>query len=169
MFIANEAPGTADQSDAYYKRWVVLPMDRKIAKDEQDPDILAKLTTPEELAGLLKYAVASLKTLWQRGRFEIPEPMAAAAEKYRSDTDTVIGFVQGRCALEPDGLERVGTLYEDYGKWCLDNGRQKLGMQRFREHLLATHRGKLGFKLRHHGYPTIAGIRLRTGTEEVES
>jgi putative DNA primase/helicase len=156
LFSANEAPGTSDQSDAYYKRWLVLPMTRKLAREDQDPDLVESITSPEEMAGVLRYAVAGLRQLFHRGRFDPPPSMEAAASKYRADTDTVVAFVEGRCALGSEGRIGVTALFEDYRDWCTKNNRRELGMQRFKEHLLATYDTLDVRKL--HGVMTVHGI-----------
>jgi putative DNA primase/helicase len=164
IFSANEFPGTSDQSDAFYKRWLILPMDRKVAAECQDPDLVERLTTPAELAGLLKYSVAALRKLMRRRRFLVPPVMGEAVHRYRLMTDTVMAHMAERCVIEPEGRERSSTLYEDYGRWCQAKGRNALGKQRWKEQLGSQ--GSLEYKPRYAGYPTWAGIRLRSAADE---
>lgn len=162
IFSANEAPGTSDQTDAYYKRWLILLLTRKLPKEQQNPDLIEGMTTPDELAGLLKYAVAALRLLWRRGRFDEPEVMRLAAAKYRADTDTVVAFVEARCTFGTN--ERVGLtpMFNDYRDWCSKNNRRELGMQRFKEHLLSTYPVLDVRKL--HGVNTVHGTHLESET-----
>jgi hypothetical protein len=68
----------------------------------------------------------------------------------------VVGFVE-RCRLLEDARERMGPLYEDDAHWRGSNGRQKLGMQRFKELLLMTYPG-VELKPRLNGYPRFVGL-----------
>jgi len=137
MFSANEAPGTADQSDAFYLRWLIVPMRRPIPQGAQ-VEMIKRLTTPDELAGLLTHAVAALRRLVNRGRFDPPEAVTMAGDSYRERTDTVVGFVRERATLDPEARERSSSVYEAYARWCKENGRQALGSGKFIEHLGAA-------------------------------
>lgn len=159
MFSANEAPGTADQSDAFYSRWIILPMRRKLAEDEQQPNLIEKMTTPEELSGLLLHAVANLRELTVRGRFQEPEAVRLAGAEYRTRTDTVRGYVEDRCELEPEGRTTETQLFEDYTEWCHRSNRHGLGKARFKEHLQDVY-PIVEWRKKYSGYPTWFGIRI---------
>ncbi|MDQ6863513.1 MAG: DUF5906 domain-containing protein [Thermoproteota archaeon] len=49
FFSANKIPQTADESDAYFRRNVVISFANKF-EDKADPDLLGKLTTHEEMS-----------------------------------------------------------------------------------------------------------------------
>jgi putative DNA primase/helicase len=160
IFSANEAPGTADQSDAYFKRWLVLPMHRTIPVADQDARLVQRLATPAELSGLLRHAVEGLKRLMARGRFEVPPSMGRASEEYRARVDTVVAFAGSQCTLHPEAKIRPGALYESYRAWCSSNGRMPIGNQRFGEHLLSSFPGQIRSVMRR-GYGYLLGIGLR--------
>jgi putative DNA primase/helicase len=159
VFSANEAPGTADQSDAYFKRWLVLPMHHTIPRADQDSRLIERLTTPSELSGLLRYAVEGLKRLMARGRFRTPDSMERAAELYRVRVDTVAAFVSAHCTLHVDAKARPGKLYEAYRTWCSENGRMPIGHQRFSEHLVSSYPDQIRPATRR-GYPYLLGVGI---------
>jgi putative DNA primase/helicase len=159
MFSANELPGTTDQSDAFYNRWLIVPMHNPIPHGEQSANIIRKLTTADELSGLLAYAVAALRRLVNRGRFEPSEAVTRALGEYRRKTDTATGFLEERCVFEPAATERRSTLYETYVQWCKDNGRQALGASRFNERVES---GWEASTRRVKGIWEWKGLRLRT-------
>jgi len=53
VFSANEAPPSFDQTQAWFDRWLIIPMERRIGDEEMDPGLIEKLTVPSELEGLL--------------------------------------------------------------------------------------------------------------------
>lgn len=63
MFIQPRIP-------AYFKRWVLIPFYATFQGTEQIKDLLSTLTTPEELSGLLNFALDGLKQLLNDGGFE---------------------------------------------------------------------------------------------------
>ena len=164
MFSANEAPGTSDQSDAYFSRWLMLPMARRVPKERQDPDLLDKLTTPEELSGLLLHAVNGLKLLMRRRRFLVPVAMEEALAEYRLRADPVIGYVAERIMFDPDARTHTSTVYADFEEWCKRNGRHALGAGRFKEHLPEVY-PQVDCRTSR-GYPTFFGLRLRDVSDE---
>lgn len=159
IFSANEAPGTPDQSDAYYKRWLILPMHNKVATEDQDPTLPDRLTSPEELSGILRFAVTGLRNLMDRGAFEVPQAMSRATIEYRQKTDTVVAFVSSECALVPDARVRRGVLYDAYKEWCRNNGKQPIASTRFKDHLQGVYQDQLRATIRD-GYPEWKGIEL---------
>jgi putative DNA primase/helicase len=131
MFSANEAPASSDQSDAYFDRWVILPFDRRFEGADVDPHLLEKLTTREELEGLLVQAVSGLMDLAERGRFELPASVQAAIEEYRAKIDTVATFLDEACELDIKFSVPRSRLYEAYREWCARNGRMAVSQQSF--------------------------------------
>ena len=131
MFSANEAPASSDQSDAYFDRWVILPFDRRFEGSDVDPHLLDKLTTREELEGLLVQAVSGLMDLAERGRFDLPPSVQAAIAEYRARVDTVATFLDEACELGPTFTVVRARLYEAYREWCGRNGRMPVGQQSF--------------------------------------
>jgi P4 family phage/plasmid primase-like protien len=136
FFSANEAPGTADQTDAFFDRWVVVPFPNKFtAGAGLDKDLPRKLSTPEELSGFLNLALAGLRKLHARGHFKLPPSVQAMGIKFRRDADTVAGFVHECCRLEASAVVGRSALYKEYRQWCRDSARPEVSAQRFNEHL----------------------------------
>jgi P4 family phage/plasmid primase-like protien len=130
VFSANEAPASTDQTDAFFDRWIVLPFDRRFT-DDADPHLLAKLTTREELEGLLVRAVSGLADLMDRGFFDLPESVRSAGQEYREKLDTVATFIEEGCVVSPTSRCSRGRMYEAYREWCGRNGRLPVSQQSF--------------------------------------
>jgi putative DNA primase/helicase len=67
VFSANRIPDSDDTSHAYYKRWLILTFEKTFTEGTKDTDLIRKLTTPEELSGLLNLALVGLKQLEKDG------------------------------------------------------------------------------------------------------
>lgn len=137
IFSANEPPLSSDQTEAWFDRWLVVPMERRIPEDEIDPHLAAKLTTRDELEGLLVLAIAGLRRLMARGRFELPASVQRARLSYRERLDTVAGFVGEECQLEPNAWTQRSALYRSYRAWATDGGRLPVSAATFNEHMRA--------------------------------
>ncbi len=160
IFSANEPPLSSDQTDAWFDRWIVIPMERRIAEEQVDSHLAAKLTTESELEGLLVRAVEGLRRLMARGRFELPPAVQAARGQYRERLDTVRGFVAEECELALFAWTLRTALYRAYRTWAQDGGRLPVSAVTFYDHLRRNHPGQVEERTRQ-GSRGFAGIALR--------
>lgn len=120
VFAANTAPTTHDQSDAWFDRWIILPMRAHIT--HPDPNITERLTTPTELAGILTRAVAGLKRLRARGGFTTTATTRHAADDYRQGADTVAAWIADECdTTDPTARTPRAHLRTAYQAWTERN------------------------------------------------
>ena len=62
FFSANKIPTTHDTSDAFFRRYVIISFPNNFeGKDE--PDLLSKLTTEDELSGIFNVLMATLRRI----------------------------------------------------------------------------------------------------------
>lgn len=106
IFSANKFPKVYDDSDAFFRRWIILKFDRTFTEKEADKDLISKLTTEEELSGLLNLALTGLKRLLDNGSFTSTRSIEETREEYTRNSDTVGAFIldcieQG----DPDDVE----------------------------------------------------------------
>lgn len=89
IFSTNRAPRSPDGSDAFFRRWVVVPFTRTFKGTAAvDSKVLhARLTDPTELSGLLNKALAALDRLRERNAFTVSDSMVAAWTDFRTTTD----------------------------------------------------------------------------------
>ena len=140
LFSANEAPPTADSSDAFFDRWLILPFHRRHrGAAHQDHDLIAKLTMPAELSGLLNHALAGLDRLHRQHGFSKVKSSEKAAERFRVDADSVAGFSEECCTIDPDARTAKPDLFRGYRAWCEENNRRPLGAQKANRRLRELH------------------------------
>jgi P4 family phage/plasmid primase-like protien len=179
----NSLPRSADTTEGFFSRWIVLPFPHRFAVPDAhenlppghriaDPDLTRKLTAPGELEGFLVRAVAGLRRVMETGRFTRPPTVAEAEDRFRRHADPVRGFLAERVIPDPyHGWVDRADLHHAYRAWAQEAGVAALPAQRFNEKLdevhvelfgvprtAATRRGRRGW----------AGIRLRTDADEAE-
>jgi len=139
VFSANELPPSRDTSSAWFRRWHVVEMQHAIPAQDRDPHLLAKLTTREELEGLLVRAVHGLRALMRRGHFEVPESVRAAGQRYRDSACTVRAFLEDEADIgNLESFTARKLIYSAYSEWCSDTGRRPLSASRMYERLRAV-------------------------------
>jgi P4 family phage/plasmid primase-like protien len=130
----NRIPYTKDDTRGFTRRPRVFLFPNTFSGDKKDPDILDKMTTPEELSGLLNEALAGLgRLIDSRGALTGRENEDAEIERYVTMQDSASRFLNLFCMedkLRYDeggralSLEKQGKkdLYEIYQKWCKGAG-----------------------------------------------
>lgn len=126
LFSANAAPNVRDHSEGFYSRWLVVPFTETIPPDKRLPEHVldARLHTADELEGLLVAAVAGLRRLMERERFDPPASVQTAVGRFRTDTDPVAEWLEENTVLHADGWATRKNLYFDYKTWCEEAGRR---------------------------------------------
>ena len=119
---ASRVPQSADNSLGYLRRWLVVPFDTTLNESALDPTLLEKLTTPEELSGLLNRAVSAYRQLLESGRLTESEKMVAAKQGFDQESDSTRLFLQ-ECVEETSPYDEIDrtVLYGAYKDWCLLN------------------------------------------------
>ncbi|MEA3313541.1 MAG: phage/plasmid primase, P4 family, partial [Caldisericota bacterium] len=118
IFSANKLPMSSDKSYAFYRRWILLSFPNTFEGDRADPNILEKLATPEELSGLLNWALNGLDRLLKNGDFTYGKTVEEVQEQYESLSDPVYAYVKEFLKVEIGEVIVKDELYEHYVKWC---------------------------------------------------
>lgn len=137
IFSANKLPRTRDNTNGFYRRWIIIRFPNTFNEKTPgfDPNLLSKLTTPEELSGLLNIAIWGLERLKDRGYYEIPQSVRDEIEEYNVENDSVKQFLNERCELRLGEIIKRTTLYSAYTEFCTYNGERPVGRMEFNRRL----------------------------------
>ena len=92
--------------------------------------LIERLTTPEELSGLLNLAIVALKQLRRNNGFR-EVPVEKIRQKYEEKANTVKAFIEQKCIVDlSDPMCDILTtdLYAAYCNYCKDNDERPLDM-----------------------------------------
>lgn len=104
LFSTNHYPTSKDASHAFFRRWLVIPFDAVLDSREKIHNLVAKLTAPSELSGVLNLAMAALPGMIQRGGFTQSESTQASLMEFREMTDPLAAWLDRFTILSPDGM-----------------------------------------------------------------
>ena len=93
LFSCNQIPESPDESDAFFRRWIIITFPNQYLNNP-DRKLLSKLTTDNELSGLLNYALIGLKRLLEKGDFSNPSSTEEVREEYIRKSDSVGSFIK---------------------------------------------------------------------------
>ncbi len=114
VFSANRVPLSEDESSAFYRRMTILSFPNVFSGDRANKDLLASLTTEEELCGVLNWALEGLRRLLRQGDVTDAPTVEEARDTYVRLSDPVAAFVEDRVLVDPEGEILKDDLYEAY-------------------------------------------------------
>ena len=138
---ANELPKETEQTDAFFRRFLIVPFDVKISEEDKDPNLAAKIIE-SELPGVFNWILEGLDRLVFQQKFTDCAKSTKAVEEYRKSSDSIALFVE-ECNIIHDLNTKTALkdLYQDYKSFCTDDNYRPFAKRRF-GHRLET----LGFE-----------------------
>ena len=133
VFSANKIPETDDKSYAYYRRWLILAFEKVFEDEQKDVKKIHKLTTPEELSGLLNLALIALKQLRKNNGFK-DISVEKDRKEYEEKSNIVQAFLEANCLInleEPEYYTLTTNLYGEYVNFCRDKREKALEISVF--------------------------------------
>jgi len=121
---ANQVPFTQDDSDAFYRRWVIIIFPYQFAENDNEVDnetifkrnpfLLKTLTTEEEIEGFIKKCVDALHTLLERGQFVNSKTTEEIKDQYQRLSNPVQAYVKDTLEINAECYIDMDALYSDY-------------------------------------------------------
>jgi putative DNA primase/helicase len=121
LFSCNKLPSAIDNTDAFFRRWIIVTFPNIFKGDDCDPNILEKLITPNELSGLLNIALKGLKRILDNGGFSYSKSTEEIREDYVRKSDPLAAFVLD--CVERDQASTIikKELYGLFASYCREN------------------------------------------------
>lgn len=131
LFSTNHYPQSKDSSQAFFRRWLVIPFDAVIDPHERIPNLAVRLAEPHELSGVLNLALSLLPAMTTRGGFSQSETTRAAMMEFREMTDPLAAWVERATDTTPHGITSKKDLHIAYGAHADANGRPPMSPKSF--------------------------------------
>jgi P4 family phage/plasmid primase-like protien len=133
VFACNELPRVYDYSDGFWERWVLLEFPYKFVDQSvydtatseekkmlkiKDPQIIDKISTPEEMSGLLNMALLGLKRLLDNKKFSYTTGTAEVKNRWIRKADSFMAFSMD--CIEEDYESKISKkeLRRKYKEYC---------------------------------------------------
>jgi len=116
----NKIPNSGEDIDdeAYYERIILIPVENVIPKDKMNKKLIDELTTPEELSGLLNWAIEGYIRLLKQNGFSNEKTPEETKFLMLQKGNSLAEF-SAEVLIQCDG-EKIDkeTLYQVYCNWC---------------------------------------------------
>lgn len=136
IFTTNELPEVYDRSSGFYRRVMIVDINKRIEKP--DPFFLERLTE-SDYEYLLSVAISKL--IVAMGRNQLTECVSSAAklEEYKTEQSSVLSFTRDMgYDAKSLSLEPCMVLYKEYEQYCRDTGFKPMKKVNFDKELMKS-------------------------------
>ncbi|OIQ16609.1 MAG: DNA primase [Flavobacterium sp. MedPE-SWcel] len=138
IFNCNELPQDVEQTNAYFRRFLIIPFNVTIPENEQDKTLHTKIIE-SELSGVFNWVLDGLNRLLKQQRFTNCEAAQQALKEYKLQSDSVKMFIkENNYQKSPTDYKLIQELYIEYKTFCIDDGYKALGKVQFNKRLSST-------------------------------
>jgi len=124
IYSVNNVPYTRDQTFSFFRRMILILFpwtfvadpDPEKGQKKADTDLQAKITTEQEMSGLLNLAMSCGKHLFEQGKYSYASSVEEVAESYMLKADPVGAFVTVYTEVSDIPMSKT-ELYEAYVRW----------------------------------------------------
>lgn len=122
IFNCNELPKDVEHTNAYFRRFLIIPFDVTIPPEEQDKQLHTKIIE-NELSGVFNWVLEGLTRLLEQKRFSECEAARLAVEQYKSESNSVQMFLdENSYQRSSDDCRIIKELYPEYRAFCYEDG-----------------------------------------------
>jgi len=147
IFNCNELPKDVEHTNAYFRRFLIIPFNVTIPPQEQDKNLHTKIIE-KELSGVFNWVLEGLNRLLEQKKFSDCEASQRAVEQYRLESDSVQMF------LNEHGYKVSATneiplkdMFNEYRNYCIENGFKTCSVR-----TLADRLRNIGYQIERKGY-----------------
>lgn len=165
IFNCNELPKDVEQTEAFFRRFLIIGFDLTIPEEKQDKE-LSKKIIGTELSGVFNWILQGLDRLLIQKSFTRCKAAEEVIHTYKNESDSVKLFMDEsgyeRCA---ETLTYIKDIYPLYRSFCIDEGVPPVKKTNFRKRL-----SQHGFYVKRpsNGWVVYATIRGEKSSEDVE-
>jgi len=145
IYGCNELPRSADASEGFWRRWILLTFNRSFTNDPKRRVGLFEEILKREASNVAVWLIEGARRLVAQGKYTTPASSEPAKEEWRVENDVVLAFFREKCALAlSPGGPRVGTpgdwtrasiVYDAYRDYAARTGHGVMGQNLFCQRL----------------------------------
>ena len=154
IFNCNELPKDVEHTNAYFRRFLIIPFDVTIPSEEKDKNLHTKIIE-NELSGVFNWVLEGLNRLLSQKRFSDCEAAQKAVEQYKTESNSVQMFLNDNdYKNSPTNHKLIKDWYFEYRGFCIEDGNVPFKKMNFIKQLRA-----LGVIIEKNMYGNVAFIQ----------
>lgn len=139
IFNTNELPKDVEHTNAYFRRFLIIPFEVVIPEPLQDKNLANKIIA-KELPGVLNWVLEGMKRLVQNKAFTQSDIVNNQIKDYKNESDTAWLFLQ-EMGYVPDNsnYKTLRDMYGQYRTFCSENNYRAYSNRSFMKQLKSYH------------------------------
>jgi putative DNA primase/helicase len=121
LFSANDIPITEDESDAFFSRLIIINFPNQFLGDKADPYLIDKLTTEQEMSGLLKLILRRFPRVMTEGISTASSSIDENYENYILSSNSERAYFEAALEYDNDRAPLKSDVYKSYKMFCKAN------------------------------------------------
>lgn len=135
IFNCNKLPSDVEHTNAYFRRFLIIPFDVTIPENERDTELPQKIIK-NELSGVFNWVLEGLKRILENKKFSESEQVKQALENYKKHSDSVKMFLDDNLYIkDANELKPLKDLYTEYKNYCFECGYRVTSINTFSDRL----------------------------------
>lgn len=149
-------PSGKENTSAFFRRFILVPFDVTIPKNERDPNLHLKIIE-NELSGVFNWALEGLNRVLKQKSFSESELSNQALNSYKKEDDDSfkIFLKDNQYITSVDSFIRLNEVYNHYSIFCKESGLHPLTNKKFSNRLKSY-----GFGLERRNFGMIAFMKI---------
>ena len=118
FFAANRLPEVNEDTDAIYRRFLIIEFPRQFKGQDGNPTLLVELTTDEEKSGILNLLIGYARIVIRHKRLTYEPTTDQVRSEWHDKSDPIMQFFS-KCIKEAEGKRlNKKDAYAAYAKFC---------------------------------------------------
>ena len=135
IFNCNDLPKEVEQTNAYFRRFLIIPFDVTIPPEKQDKNLHNKIIE-NELSGVFNWVLDGLNRLLEQKGFSECKAAQEAVADYKKQSDSVKMFIdENDYVISPNEYTLIKDLYPHYRQYCVEDGFKPVSKVNFSKRL----------------------------------
>lgn len=162
MFNCNELPREIENTNAFFRRFLILPFRITIPQNKQDKDLSGRIIETE-LSGVFNWVLNGLTTLLENKSFTHSKIVQNEVLQYQKESDSVLMF------LDDENYQRsleqykpLKDIYSKYKCYCLESSFRPCSIQTFSKRLK---KNNFAFNRKSYGYAVFIERKILNTSE----
>jgi putative DNA primase/helicase len=154
IFNCNELPSDVEHTNAFFRRFMIVPFDKTIPEEEQDKELAAKIIQ-NELSGVFNWVLEGLQRLLNQKGFTACEAVEEQSERYRLESDSVQMFInESGYEKSLEWYQKLSKIYSEYKGFCGEDGYYPVSKRKFSKRIQNS-----GIKVKRKSYGNVVYLQ----------
>jgi len=122
IFNTNDLPKDVEHTNAYFRRFLIIPFDVTIPEDKQDRELSKKIIS-SELSGVFNWILEGLNRVLKNKKLTQSSKVKNIVDQYRKESDSVQMFIE-ESGYKSDATiyKLIKDIYPEYRAYCIEDG-----------------------------------------------